>query len=95
MIEKVKSEINESSLDVTSTIFSIRETTIKQRSETPITYLDLNCIEIKKSDIKRIYNEYKTCRKSHHILFEILTNIFFRDFYYIARCDYKRDYQFI
>lgn len=76
MIEKVKSEINESSLDATSTNLLIRETTIKQRSETPKTYLDFNCIEIKKSDIERIHNEYKVCCNSHQILFEILTNVF-------------------
>ena len=76
MIEEKKDEIKESSLDTSSTNFSVKETTIRHRSEIPQAYFDFNFLEIKKSDIEKINKECLKCKNSHNLMVEILTNLF-------------------
>ena len=76
MIEEKKEKIRESSLDTSSTNFSVKETTIEHRSEIPQAYFDFNFLEIKKSDIEKINKECLKCKNSHNVIVEILTNLF-------------------
>ena len=76
MIEEKKDKIKESSLDTSSTNFSVKETTIRHRSEIPQAYFDFNFLEIKKSDTEKINKECLKCKNSHNLMVEILTNLF-------------------
>ena len=83
MIEEKKEKIRESSLDTSSTNFSVKESTIEHRSEIPQAYFDFNFLEIKKSDIEKINKECLKCKNSHNVIVEnyrskILTFINFK-----------------
>ena len=54
---------NESNLDASSNNLAIKETTIKQSTEIPKSYTDLNFIAVKKADIQKVVAKLQTLDK--------------------------------
>lgn len=67
---------NESNLEASSNNLAIKETTIKQSTEIPKSYTDLNLIAVKKADIQKVKSACKKGSHSHYMLFSILENAF-------------------